>query len=175
MMTREEAEKALRDSAFNEKIQELKTAFEDQRKATNALFEGFLASLRKEKIKVEVNGVKEVNELKTAINNLHIPEEVTVNQKITHTTDKVSHKFLWGHFVFCFIVLAVAITFAVNAYYSNKEKTAQEVAKAIRINTIETEQRTLKNIYMNVPPNTQKYLKNNFPEFKNISEKNKGL
>lgn len=131
MKTRAEIEAEL---ASKEDMTAKKIALEKEKEELKSLLNAFLDKLRAFKVQKEVkfslSDFNEINALKKQIQELNIPAEVKIKQEVHHTTDKVSHKFLWWYFFVSFGITTLVTSYAIYQHFSIEEKLKVERKKA---------------------------------------------
>lgn len=122
----------------------------------------FLSSLKDINIKHEyeyrLTDEIALKELKTALESVDIPKEILLKKKIHHTTEKISHRFLWWYFVVSTLAIGGALYFA---YHQHKElENIKEATKTYEQGLEEG----YKTVYKVLPKASQEYLKEKYPE-----------
>ena len=151
MKTRSEIAQELADeqakSNITEEAQELKSFLRE-----------FLVDLRASKINhdhsYKLSDEVPLKQLKIAVEN--IPNEFT--QKVVHSTDSVSHKFLWFYFIISSLVMAACLAFGFTQYQESekREKFEKEIYHDGRIMGREE-------VFKILPKNSQKFLLKKYP------------
>lgn len=98
-----------------------------------------------------------LKELKTTLESIDIPKEILLKKKIHHTTEKISHRFLWWYFVVSTLAIGGALYFACD---QNRE--LENIKNATKTYEQGLEE-GYKTVYEVLPKASQEYLKEKYP------------
>ena len=126
------------------------------------LLNSFLSDLRAVDLTVEhsyrLSDETRLNKLENTIKT--IPSEIIINNK--HTTDKVSHKFLWWYFAVSILFISSSIGFGISQYYTYSDKLATMFQKEQRAYSRGLEKGRM-DVFNSLPTNSQNFLINKHP------------
>lgn len=156
MKTREQIERELEESKF---LRDKKEWFINYQEALKQDLSRILADFKKEKenitVEYQLGNFNEIKDLKSRIEKLDIPKEITINRNIKHSVEKVSYKILVGWALVSFLCITWALYYA----FSVKAHKEKEIAQARQTAKMEAYQE----LYNELPPQAQGYLQNKYP------------